>query len=186
MQKSLLRGTYHNLLAINNKDNLPWQRKAFLGQLIRTLLVLTDEWISLVHCLPWRQTLERMQFLGPDHLSNPLPVDVIPGSLGLSQGLRNTGSFGQSLGCFGSTAHLKIQQAAGLFALGLCAYDQFHGPVSKPTSLSVHGYMNLGNFSSQKCISVVFSSHRPLLMVQLYSWPVSRGNLKNYFYGWTP
>lgn len=25
MQKSLVHGTYHHLLAINNKDNLPWQ-----------------------------------------------------------------------------------------------------------------------------------------------------------------
>jgi hypothetical protein len=30
-QKSLGYGTYQNLLAINNKDNLPWQWKAFLN-----------------------------------------------------------------------------------------------------------------------------------------------------------
>lgn len=163
MQKSPLHGTYHNRLAINNKDNLPWQQKAFLGQLLRTALVLTYEWTSLVLCLPWRQTLERMQFLGPDHLSSPLPVDVIPEPLGLSQGLRNTGSFGQSQGFLGRTAHLKIQQAAGLFALGLCACDQFHEQVSKPTPLSVHSYMKPGNFISQKHISLLFPFHRPLL-----------------------
>lgn len=30
-QESLVCGTYLNLLAINNKDNLPWQWKEFLG-----------------------------------------------------------------------------------------------------------------------------------------------------------
>ena len=39
---------------------------------------------------------EGCNFGGSDHLSRALPVDVIPGSLGLSQDLRNTDSFGQS------------------------------------------------------------------------------------------